>query len=158
MKSLNERGRATQLGFTLVELMIVIVVISLLAAIGVPQYNEFLQDSRRSEGWSGMNQVATQLEQWHSERGTYVEDLTTLGFGSAGWNNTDNGNYRVRVIAATAACPITTCYRLRVQPVNGSAQWGDEFWYDLWSDGRRQSRNCPLNTCSGVWLNGWVND
>ncbi len=138
--------------------MIVIVVISLLAAIGVPQYNEFLQDSRRSEGWSALNQMATQLEQWHSERGTYVSDLTTLGFTAAGWNNTDNGNYQIRVVAPTATCPIGTCFRLRVQPRNGSAQWGDEYWYDLWSDGRRQSQNCPLDSCSGGWQNGWLND
>lgn len=145
-------------GFTLIELMIVIVVISLLAAIAVPQYNEFLQDSRRSEGFSALNQVAAQLEQWHSERNTYTADLTALGYGAATWNTTDNGNYQLRVINANTACPINICYRLRLRAVNGSAQWGDDYWYELYSDGRRASRTCPLNVCAGGWLNGWIDD
>ena len=155
MQQANQR-QLRAAGFTLVELMIVIVVISLLAAIAVPQYNSFLQESRRSEGFSAMNQIAAQLEQWHSERNTYTADLTDLGYAAAAWNTTDNGNYQLRVIAASAACPINNCFRLRARPRNGSPQWGDDFWYELYSDGRRASRVCPLNTCTSGWQNGWV--
>ncbi len=147
--------RSVSRGFTVIELLVVIVIVAILAAIGVPQYNDLMQDSRRSEGVSMLNQIAMQLEQFHSENGTYTADLTDLGFGALGWNNSENGNYQVRVIAATATCPITTCFRLRARTVNGSAQWGDDFWYELWSDGRRSSRSCPKNSCSGGFVNGW---
>lgn len=157
MQQVTQRRLRTA-GFTLVELMIAIVVISLLAAIAVPQYNGFLQDSRRSEAFSALNQVSVQLEQWHSERNTYTVDLTDLGYTAATWNTTDNGNYQLRVIGASAGCPINMCYRLRVRPVNGSEQWGDDYTYELYSDGRRASRVCPENVCSGPWLNGWVDD
>lgn len=145
-----------QKGFTLVELLVVVVLIAILSAIAVPQYNEFVRESRRSEGQSALTQLATMLEQFHAENNTYTADLQLLGFSGSNWNDTENENYQIRVIAASATCPITNCYRLRAQPKNGSEQWGDDWRYEMWSDGRRTIRACPKNACNGSpTQNGW---
>ena len=147
---------ATDRGFSLIELLVVVVLVSILAMVAVPQYNEFVRESRRSEGLSALTQLATMLEQFHAENNTYTADLTNLGFGSATWNNTENLNYRFRVMAASTTCPITNCFRLRAEPRNNSEQWGDDWRYEVWSDGRRTSRACPKNVCGGSpTQNGW---
>ena len=46
-------------GFTLVELMVVIVIVALMAAIAVPLYTNYIKDARRSEAAGGMAAVAT---------------------------------------------------------------------------------------------------
>ena len=145
-------------GFTVVELMVAVVIISILAAIGMPQYNAIMQDSRRSEAATALNQLAMMLEQFHTENGTYTADLTDLGFSNANWNNTDTANYRFRVItptAATGSCPVTTCFRLQIRPLSGSPQWGDPNRYELYSDGRRTTRQCPEDSCTSAAVNGW---
>ncbi len=153
---LGARTTRHEQGFTLVELLVVVVLVAILAMISVPQYNEFVQDSRRSEGQSALTQIATMQEQFHAENNTYTADLRNLGFSAQNWNDTENENYQVRVMGATTACPITNCFRLRAQPKNNSEQWGDDWRFEVWSDGRRTVRACPKNVCGGsATLNGW---
>lgn len=143
-------------GFTLTELMAALAVVAILAAVAVPAYTQFTADARRTEGQSALTQAAVLLERFHTENSTYTADLTQVGLAAAGWNQTERGFYQFRVEAATGGCPITTCYVLRTQPRNGSEQWGDDFWYELWSDGNRRSRACPKDVCgASVWVTGW---
>ena len=54
------------------------------------------------------------------------------------------------VLAPTAACPIATCFQLEAQVVAGSAQAGDEWTYQLWSDGRKRRMGD-----GGAWIMDW---
>ena len=61
-------------GFTLIELMIVVAVVGILAAIAYPSYQEQVRKSRRADGAAVLMQNAQFLERFFTENGRYDED------------------------------------------------------------------------------------
>jgi len=59
-------------GFTLVELMIVVVIVSILAAIAIPAYSKYVKKSRTSEAVSNLGAIAMFEETFFSENDSYV--------------------------------------------------------------------------------------
>jgi type IV pilus assembly protein PilE len=142
---INNRER----GFTLIELMIVVVIVAILTAVGLPSYFAQVQKSRRSEAKAALTQLATMQQQFRTEQNRFTSDLTDLGLASAGWNDTENGYYEVSVVAATGGCPIAACFAIQVRPKSGSAQADDVWSYQLLSDGRK------LRSDGGAWIPDW---
>ncbi len=60
-----------QRGFTLIELMIVVAVIAVLAAIAVPNYLEQSRKGRRAEASRAIGEYQLALERWRAENPTY---------------------------------------------------------------------------------------
>jgi type IV pilus assembly protein PilE len=58
-------------GFTLIELMITVVIISILAAIAYPSYNRYVTQTRRSDAQIAIQQVANKLEKFFGYCNTY---------------------------------------------------------------------------------------
>ncbi len=68
------------LGFTLVELMIVVGVIGVLAAIAIPQYDSYVRKSKRSEAKVALNNLAQLQESFYTNNGNrYASKLGTGG-------------------------------------------------------------------------------
>ena len=84
-------------GFTLIELMIVI------AAIAIPNYNEYVIRSKITEGLSGLSQMATKLEQYFQDNRSYVSACPAFGSAavSALPQNTSNFTYTCPTLSAT---------------------------------------------------------
>lgn len=61
------------LGFTLIELMIVVAVIGILAAVGYPNYIEYVKKTRRSEVALLLTEEAQRLERFYSRTGQYTD-------------------------------------------------------------------------------------
>src|SRR5262245_31747667 len=61
-------------GFTLVELMIVIVIITVLSAIAYPSYLGQVQRTRRADGKAALLDAAQRLERCHTRFGRYNDD------------------------------------------------------------------------------------
>lgn len=59
-------------GFTLIELMIVIAVVAILAAIAMPSFNEQMRKSRRAQAVSEMGQFQLGLERWRADNPSYA--------------------------------------------------------------------------------------
>ena len=60
------------LGFTLIELMVVVAVIAILAAIAVPSYQAYVRQARRAELKSFLTDIQMRQERWRAERPTFA--------------------------------------------------------------------------------------
>ena len=66
-------------GFTLIELMVVLVVAAILSAVAFPSYQSQVAKGRRADGKQALVELAQRLERFYTERGTYAG--ATLGGG-----------------------------------------------------------------------------
>ena len=73
-------------GFSLVELMIVVAIIGMLAAVGIPQYAKFQAKARQSESKSNLAGIFNAMKSFQSEWNTYTNHLGNAGFGVEGKN------------------------------------------------------------------------
>jgi type IV pilus assembly protein PilE len=61
-------------GITLVELLIVIVIVGILAAIAIPSYTNYMVRARRADAKTALEHVRAAQEMWRAERGRYAID------------------------------------------------------------------------------------
>jgi type IV pilus assembly protein PilE len=64
-------------GFTLVELLVVVAIIGIIAAIAVPQYGNYVTRSKLSEAHSTLSEMRVKLEQYFQDNRTYVGACAT---------------------------------------------------------------------------------
>ena len=67
-------------GFTLVELMVVVAIISLLAAMAIPQYNSFTCKAKQTEAKESLGMLAKCQEAYFFEYSTYSNSKGRIGF------------------------------------------------------------------------------
>ena len=65
-------------GFTLIELMIVVTIIAILAAIAFPSYNQYVIRGKRSEGRSALLDAAAREERYYSDNNVYAALATAI--------------------------------------------------------------------------------
>jgi type IV pilus assembly protein PilE len=58
-------------GFTLIEIMVVLVIVAILAAVAYPSYQESIRKSRRAEGHAALMQLMLQQERYYSQSNSY---------------------------------------------------------------------------------------
>lgn len=59
-------------GFTLLELMVVVAIVGILAAVGIPQYRDYVLRSKLAEAYSNLSTLRSQAEQYFQDNRTYV--------------------------------------------------------------------------------------
>jgi type IV pilus assembly protein PilE len=59
-------------GFTLIELMIVVAVIAVLAAVGYPSYTDYVLRGKITEAISGLSSARVNMERWFQDNRTYA--------------------------------------------------------------------------------------
>lgn len=71
-------------GFTLIELMIVVAIIGILAAIAIPNFMTYQAKARQSEAKVGLGGIFTTATSYFAENGTYSVAPSGLGYAPAG--------------------------------------------------------------------------
>jgi type IV pilus assembly protein PilA len=77
-----------QKGFTLIELMIVVAIIGILAAIAIPAYQDYTVRSQVTEGLNLAGAVKAAVAERYAQDGTWPTTLTQLGIVDAGGTET----------------------------------------------------------------------
>ncbi len=99
-----------QKGFTLIELMIVVAIIAILAAIAISQYQDYVAKSQFSEAPSIVDGLKTKIVENFTQTGQCPVTGTTAGFPAAA---SYVGKYVASVATAggTGPCTITVTFK-----------------------------------------------
>jgi len=118
-------------GFTLIELMIVVAIIGILAAIAIPNFIRFQAKSKQSEAKTNLKAIFTAQKAYFGEKDKYSADFTVIGFDPEPGNRysyglADGCNAAQLVTARTAAdgCIGQDQARFETPPVGGGGLGG----------------------------------
>lgn len=114
-------------GFTLIEVMIVVAIVGILAAIAYPSYQSSVRKSHRVDGKAALTQVAALQEKWFFQHNQYTADLK----GGLKLDSSPEGYYALNV--QNGPCGNTTGCFLLVATATG-AQESDTECYTLTLD------------------------
>ncbi|MEM1173184.1 MAG: pilin [Pseudomonadota bacterium] len=87
-----------QQGFTLIELMIVVAIIGILAAIAIPAYQDYTIRAQISEGLSLAGGAKTAIAEFYQDSGAFPNDNTSAGISNS---NEIQGKYVSDVAVGT---------------------------------------------------------
>jgi type IV pilus assembly protein PilE len=126
-------------GFTLIELMIVVAVVAILAAVALPSFLDSIRKGRRAEAVAALGQVQQSQERWRANNPAYTTALAASAPAGLGLSSTSSGGlYTLSIDAAnatgytasataisgTSQASDTNCSTMRLRLANGNVQYG----------------------------------
>jgi type IV pilus assembly protein PilE len=117
--------KSTSRGFTLIELMIVVVIVGVLAMIAYPSYLKYIVRTSREAAQSQLLELSTVEEKIFLNSNAYTGSVTGAYTGNAAGGlgvtsgKSNDGKYNINAAAAT------NTFTLTASPIGGSTQAGD---------------------------------
>ncbi len=120
------KSKQQQKGVTLIELVVVMIIIGILAAVAIPSYRQYVLRSQRSDAKDALLALATQQEKFYLQCNSYATDIAAANNCGAGDLQgaalSKNGWYQLAVDAV--ANPLTS-YTVSATAVAGGNQEQD---------------------------------
>jgi type IV pilus assembly protein PilE len=113
-------------GFTLIEVMIVVVVLAILMAVAYPSYQDHLRKGRRADAQTFMTEVANRQNQFLLDNRNYAVNIADMSVANALTITTPATVSRYYVVSVgPAAVTVPPSFTITATPVAGSTQVSD---------------------------------
>ena len=110
-------------GFTLIELMIVVLRVAVIAAVALPSYSEYIIRANRAEGADRITEVMFEQERFQTRNRRYTDDLSVLCYDVEEDLPSDEGRYTISAGVCADGSDISDCVLVTATPnPNGSQQ------------------------------------
>jgi len=119
-----QKSKHTQQGFTLIELMIVVAIIGILAAIAIPAYQDYTIRAKMTEALTLASSAKTSVSEFYISQGSMPVDEDAAGMDSTG------ANYATPVVSAmnyARTSATVGVVEIDIKAIGGSTTLGDSF-------------------------------
>jgi type IV pilus assembly protein PilE len=110
-------------GVTLIELMVTVAIISVIASIAIPLYNEYVREARITTARANIEPLRLALEDYWLDNDTYItgtwnpSGTKSLENGNLGWKPDGDEDQFIYTVTAATNGSITNSYTISVQHI-----------------------------------------
>ena len=142
-------------GFTLIEVMIVVAIIAILAAIALPSYNDYVIRGKLVNGTNSLAALRATMEQYHQDNRTYLDYSSSI-LSPCNSSNLSTLNSGTSVGTFTLSCPSSAWTKTTYTLYATGSGVTNGFVYTMDNNGTMTTTSVPSSawgtTSSSCWI------